>query len=148
MLNSSVNQLEQPLGRVLSLIAKDFLELLHEKLSHIDLDRNFYALSLIGKADGEMTQQDLATRLDSDKVSIVRIIDYLTEKGYVIRTNHSQDRRKYCLTLTSKAKNEIGDIELCLKDVHTKSFQGLTDTQIEEFHKTLAIIQQNIKTVK
>jgi DNA-binding MarR family transcriptional regulator len=148
MLNSSVKQIQQPLGRVLSHIAKDFLELLHAKLLHIDLERNFYALSLIGKADGQMTQQELATQLDSDKVSIVRIIDYLTEKGYVIRTDHTQDRRKYCLTLTSKAKNEIADIEACLKAVHNQAYQGLSESQITEFQKILAIIQQNIKSVK
>ena len=136
---------EQPLGRKLSLLAKDFLNLLHSKLQHIDLERNFHALVLIDKADGAITQQELATQLDSDKVSIVRIVDYLTQKGYVTRSNHDQDRRKYCLTLTSKAKIEINDIKTSLRDVHIQSFQGLSEIQILNFYQTLAVIQKNLK---
>jgi DNA-binding MarR family transcriptional regulator len=137
--------LNQPLGRKLSLIAKDFLCLLNTKLSHIDLDRNYYALILIGKANGEMTQQELATKLESDKVSIVRIIDYLTEQGYVTRINHKEDRRKYCLTLTTKAEIELIEIENALIDVHKQSYKGLTETEICSFNKTLSIIQKNLK---
>jgi len=137
--------LNQPLGRKLSLIAKDFLCLLNTKLSRIDLDRNYYALILIGKANGEMTQQELATKLESDKVSIVRIIDYLTEQGYVTRINHKEDRRKYCLTLTTKAEIELIEIENALIDVHKQSYKGLTETEICSFNKTLSIIQKNLK---
>src|ERR1035437_1424018 len=133
MIKECQMNMNQPLGRRLSLIAKDFLDVLHSKLSHIELERNFYALILIGKAEGDITQQELATQLESDKVTIVRIIDYLTEKGYVTRSDHKEDRRKYCLTLTSKGEQEIHVIESALIDVHKISFNGLTEKEIDTF---------------
>jgi len=143
--NDSLLLKEQPLGRKLSLIARDFLNLLHSKLKHIDLDRNYYALILIEKADGNITQQELASLLDTDKVSIVRIIDYLTEKGYVNREANETDRRKYSLTLTAKAKQEIPTILQSITETHNQTFDGLNDTQIVEFYQTLHVIQENLK---
>jgi len=145
MANTGKVSIEQPIGRRLSAIAKDFLCLLHVKLKHIDLDRNYYALLLIEKANSNMTQQELAALLDSDKVSIVRIIDYLTEKGYVTRVTHELDRRKYCLTLTPKAKDEIHNIQTMLAEAQEQAFKGLTDVQISEFYNTLSVIQLNLK---
>ena len=145
MIKEPEMKMNQPLGRRLSLISKDFLEVLHSKLHHIELERNFYALILISKAKGDITQQELATQLESDKVTIVRIIDYLTEKGYVTRSDHKEDRRKYCLTLTTKGEQEIFDIEEALFEVHNLCFKGLTEKEIETFNKTLLVIQKNLK---
>ena len=143
--NDSLLIKEQPLGRKLSLISRDFLSLLHSKLKQTDLDRNYYALILIEKADGNITQQELASLLDTDKVSIVRIIDYLTEKGYVNRVANETDRRKYSLTLTAKAKQEIPTILQTITETQNQAFDGLNDSQIAEFYQTLHVIQQNLK---
>ena len=45
--------------------------------------------------------------LNSDKVSVVRMIDYLSNKGYVKRVKDLSDKRKYGLILTLKAENEM-----------------------------------------
>ena len=76
-----MTQIEQPVGRMLSGLGKGYLHLLRTKLQHLDIDRNYYALVLIESNDGIITQQELALILDTDKVSIVRIIDYLSGKG-------------------------------------------------------------------
>ncbi len=145
MSKTQIPEIEQPIGRRLSLVARDFLCLLNSKLTHLDLERHYYALVLIDKADGEMTQQDLATKLDVDKVSMVRIIDYLTEMNYVLRVPNDTDRRKYSLTLTAKAKGELENIKAAINATQIQAFNGLTDLQINEFYNTLSIIQQNIK---
>jgi len=145
MMNAIDKPIEQPLGRKLSHIGKDFLSLLHTNLKHIDLERNYYALLIIGNANGNITQQELATQLNSDKVSVVRIIDYLTEMGYVMRIEHEQDRRKYCLTLTDKAQKVIYDIRDSIAKVNNQAYSGLTEAQIQEFNNTLSVIQKNLK---
>lgn len=135
---------KQPLGKFLSGIGKRFLHILNVELNHLDIKRNYYALMLIEEGKGNMTQQDLADLLESDKVSIVRIVDYLTETGYVKREKVAADRRKYGLTLTEKAKKELPVIKKTMNKVIQKALKGLSTQEIDVLYKTLNIINKNL----
>jgi DNA-binding MarR family transcriptional regulator len=135
---------EQPIGRILSHLGRSFLSNLNRKLNHLDIERNYYALLLIENADGDITQQDLANLLDTDKVSIVRIIDYLSENGYVKRVRNSKDRRKYSLVLTAKAKKETSKIQSAINEITSSAFKGISDSQKQIFYKTLKSIKKNL----
>lgn len=135
---------KQPLGKYLSGLGKCLLHALNEKLSTLDLDRNFFALILIQEGNGTLTQQDLAVLLESDKVSVVRIIDYLSEKGYVKRVKETSDRRKYRLKLTDKARDEMPLIKAAIADITQTALNGLSPDKIEELYSTLAIIKNNL----
>jgi MarR family transcriptional regulator, transcriptional regulator for hemolysin len=132
------------LGRVLSRLGRSYLHLLNSRLNHLDLVRNYYALMLIEPRDGKITQNELASLLETDKVSIVRVIDYLAAKGYVDRVRSSYDRRKYCLTLTAKAKTALPGIRKSVEDVTKIAFAGLTESQISAFFKTLETLKTNL----
>jgi MarR family transcriptional regulator for hemolysin len=134
----------QPLGRVLAGIGRSFLNAVNTKLNHLDIERNYYALILIGEGKGMITQQDLADLLNSDKVSIVRIIDYLSGRGYVKRSKDPVDKRKYRLTLTDKAEMELPLIRNTIDEVVQKALKGLSDDKIETFYETLNIIKNNM----
>jgi MarR family transcriptional regulator for hemolysin len=135
---------EQPLGRIMSILGKGYLQLLRAKLRHLDIDRNFHALVLIESGKGIITQQELALLLDTDKVSIVRIVDYLSDKGYVERIRNSGDHRKHCLLLTMKAKQALPEIRNAIGDVNKMVLQGLDSSRISEFRKDLELIKVNI----
>ncbi len=137
------NKIEQPLGRILSHIGKNFLHIINTKLEHLDIERNYYALILIENAKGGITQQELAKLLNTDKVSVVRIVDYLSNKGYVKRVKNVSDRRKYCLVLTSKAEKEMKVIKKTLAEVTKIAFKGLNKYQITEFYNAIGIIRNN-----
>ena len=144
MESNSTIQLLHPLGRVLSVTGKSFLHLLNEKLSYLDIERNYYALMLIELGDGLMTQKELASQLESDKVSVVRIVDYLTSKGYVERVESLVDRRKYCLTLTGKAREMLPGIKKSMQEVTTTAYEGITEKQQAEFNSMLSHIKNNL----
>jgi len=135
---------EQPLGKFLSSIGKRFLHTLNVELFQLDIKRSYYALMLIEEGNGKMTQQDLADLLESDKVSVVRIVDYLTETGYVKRERVITDRRKYGLTLTEKAEKELPVIKKAMQKVVKRALTGLTPQKIEELYNTLNIIKKNL----
>jgi MarR family transcriptional regulator, transcriptional regulator for hemolysin len=145
MINKSPNiYSKQPLGKFLSSLGRDFLNEFITKLHHLDIERNFYALILIEEGKGKITQQELATLLDTDKVSIVRIIDYLSDNGYVNRVKVQSDRRKYGLILTNKAKKELPLIKKAMKEVTQKALKGLSEKKIEELYNTLNKIKKNL----
>lgn len=135
---------EQPLGRMLSMVGKGYLNLLRLKLQHLDIDRNYYALILIDKYDGIITQQELALLLDSDKVSIVRIVDYLSENGYVQRKLKTEDRRKRSLNLTAKGKLAIPEIKESFAEINGIVLNGLEKQQIVELTQTINKLKLNI----
>ncbi len=140
----SHNKAEQPLGRILSHMGKSFLQILNAKLDYLDIERNYYALILIGNSKSGITQQELAELLDTDKVSVVRIIDYLSDKGYVKRVRNVSDRRKYCLVLTNKAEKEMTVIKNTLAEVTGIALKGLKKCQVTEFYNTIGIIRNNL----
>lgn len=140
------HNIEQPLGRILSHMGRNFLCLINKKMAHLDIERNFYALLLIEQGKGKITQQELANLLNTDKVSVVRIINYLSKSGYVKRIRRITDKRKYCLLLTPKAIKDLPKIKKTLHDVTNIAYRGLSAIQITEFSKTLEIIKNNLNT--
>lgn len=139
-----MTKFEHPLGRMLSQVGKGYLHLLRTKLQHLDIDRNYYALVLIETRDGIITQQELALLLDSDKVSVVRVVDYLSEKGYVKRMQKADDLRKHCLLLTEKAKQALPEIKKSITETNEVVLNGLSASQVNTFTDTLIMIKQTI----
>jgi MarR family transcriptional regulator, transcriptional regulator for hemolysin len=135
---------EEPLGKLLSGIARMLLNELNGKLKNLDFKRNFYALILIEEGEGKITQQDLANLLDSDKVSVVRIVDYLSGKGYVKRVKDPSDKRKFRLILTDKAEKELPQIKEAISEVTKIALKGFPDEKIEEFYYVLNNIRKNL----
>lgn len=137
-----------PLGKVFSLTGKCFLQLLNEKLSYLDIERDYYALILIEMGEGNLTQNELACQLETDKVSVVRIIDYLADNGYVTREESAEDKRKCCLTLTAKAKEVLPKIKQSMQESTETAFSGLTEEQKNEFLSMLGQIKNNLSKAK
>lgn len=144
----SVKYSQQPFGRFLSGIGRSMLSILAERLNELDIERNFYALILIEEGNGKLTQQELADLLETDKVSVVRIIDYLSDKGYVIRQRTLADKRKHGLALTEKAQNELPRIKQVISEVIQMAFKGVSSKKKDELYQTLQIIKNNLKQKK
>jgi MarR family transcriptional regulator, transcriptional regulator for hemolysin len=125
-------------------IGRTMLSQMNVKLRKIEIKRYFYALILIGEGEGLLTQQDLAELLNSDKVIVVRIVDYLSNRGYVKRMRDSLDRRKYRLTLTKKAEKELPLIRKALEEITSDALRGLTSEKIEELYNSLRSIKNNL----
>ena len=91
-----------------------------------------------------MTQQELAEKLSCDKVQVVRIIDYLSEHGYVNRVQNTSDRRKYGLEITEKAKKVIPDIKKAWEKANDVLLENLSENQVNELYASLKIIENNL----
>ncbi len=137
-------KVEQPFGRMFSFLGKGYLHLLRTKLQHLDIDRNYYALILIESQPGEITQQELALLLDTDKVSVVRVVDYLSEKGYLKRVRKTDDHRKHSLVLTEKARQALPEIKKSLREINEIVLSGFNHAQISQLTEAIQKIKRNI----
>lgn len=144
MISKAALQPEYPLGKMLSVLGRGYLQLLRNRLQQFDIDRNYYALVLIENHSRALSQQELAALLGSDKVSIVRVVDYLSENGYLKRVRKSDDRRKYNLELTEKARSIIPEIRKSYSEVNNVALSGFTDAEILFLLESLEKIRFNL----
>ena len=138
----------EPVGHIASNIHRMFLTVLNKYLANVDIDRFYYPILLIEANSSKLTQQELASKLGCDKVQVVRIIDYLSEKGYVTRVKNTLDRRKHGLEVTEKAKKFIPDIKKAIQDANALVLNNLSEKKIDDLYSTLKIIEKNLSSFK
>ena len=138
----------EPVGHIASNIHRMFLTVLNKHLANVDIDRFYYPILLIEASSSKLTQQELAGKLGCDKVQVVRIIDYLSEKGYVTRVKNTHDRRKYGLEVTEKAKKFIPDIKKAIQDANALVLNNLSEKTINDLYSMLKIIEKNLSSFK
>jgi len=146
-MNTSHPFINQPIGRIFSILGKGYLELLRLKLKHLEIDRYYFALILIDSHKGNISQQELANLLESDKVTIVRVINYLAEKGYVKRCKLTDDKRKRTLVLTEKAQSYMPEIKNAVAEINEIALSLFDNEEIIKLDNLLKRVKQNINNI-
>jgi MarR family transcriptional regulator for hemolysin len=138
---------EHPLGRAMVVITKNYWGALSKKIEHIGIDRHFTTLVAIDNTTGKCTQKFLSDFLKIDKVSMVRVLDYLFEKGMVIRKINPEDRREHIIQLTNKAKNVMPEIHNGISDMNKIALKGFNKNDREIFKGFIEIIIHNLENL-
>lgn len=142
------NNFREPIGRLMGKISHLFLSDLQKNLSHLDIQRSYYPLILIDSGGGNLTQQELSCKLACNKVQMVRIIDYLSSNGYVQRVQNKNDRRKYNLEVTEKARLILVDIKRAIKETSAMTLNNIPAAKVDELYDLLMKIENNLATNK
>ena len=108
-----------------AIVAQQHYTLLLDRMRDHDLERGFYALLTIAENDGKMSQQELARVMHIEKVTMLRLIDMLSEKGYVERISCPNDRRKHHIKLLPKARPVVERIRAVYKELNQMAFKGI-----------------------
>lgn len=133
-----------PLGKSFALITKAYIGAISSRLSHLDIERHFYLLYRIGTATEPLTQKDLGEIINQDKSAMVRIIDYLSDFGYVRRKQNPQDRREYFIVLTTKGEEVIPEIKSAFSFVDDAALQSLNKEDRAYLDKVLQSVYENL----
>lgn len=136
-----------PFTKHLASITKRYCGVISEKLKDLDIDRYYYTVVLIAEDERQLTQQMLAEKLEIDKVSMVRIIDYLSKKGYVKRKQNPDDRREHLLEITTKGKKAIPQIKQAFWETNQAAFFGLSTEEADSFLYYIKIIKNNLAEI-
>lgn len=133
-------QTEWPLGRIFGFLTKQYIGQLALRMEGTPIERYYFPLYIIGKNSGEISQQELADQVLTDKVSLVRILDILTEDGWIERTKNPLDRRQHLLSITEKAKPWIKEIENGLRETNEYFFEFIPEEKRSEFREMLSLM--------
>lgn len=142
----SINPLEDadsPLAFRFMMLAKKYYGVASHQFKGFDLERNFYVLSIIGSHE-YITQQCLANCMEIDKATVVRVIDYLSEKGLVKREVNKEDRREHIIVATAKGKKMIPVINQVFEEVNQTAFHGFSKEQKSQFIQMSKQIMSNL----
>lgn len=93
---------------------------------------------------GEMSQQQLADKMQKDKNSVTKLVDAIERKGFVIRKQNSSDRRSNTIVLTEKAellKNEAKQKGILILG---NMLEGITEEELRSFLGILHKLNSNM----
>ncbi len=134
----------EAIGLYFHLLDKSYHKLLSYDLCFTGLERYFFILWAISKAEKPLSQQNLADLLKVDKAAIVRIIDDLEQKGYIKRCYNEEDKRAYVLTLDKKGQRYIKDIQEGIRNLNEELLFNFSPREKEIFLELLRKAYQNL----
>lgn len=134
----------EPLANPLLSASKKYLNALSKMVIQLSIDRYHYVLVLIDQNDENLSQKALAEILHIDKSYMVTILDYLEEKGYVIREKNPYDRREQLIRLTNKANEDLPIIKNAIAELNKRSLNNIDESKKQIFNEVLSVIQDNL----
>lgn len=137
---------ETPLAFRFHILSKKYTAAVAYSLEGVDMERHFQVLTVIEK-HGAVTQQCLANCFCIDKATIVRIIDYLTERGLVERAVNPKDRRAHLIRATNKAKKNLPQILAAFEQTNEEAFKGFSKTEKKQFIEMSNKIMHNLVAI-
>jgi len=137
-------KLIEPMSRKLMGLGRTYLSVLGEQMGHLDINRYYYALTVICYHDGQLTQKALSEKLGKDKSLIVNIIDTLTERGFVYREINPVDRRQHLIKVTDKAKKAVPQIMEAFETINSRITEDISAKEMQIFEDVLYKMNKNL----
>jgi len=138
---------ELPLGALMTIIGRQYAGALSHALEDCGADRYLSIMLFLQHAKRRVKQQFLADSLRIDKASMVRMLDYLVERGLIERVVNPSNRREYLLELTTSGKRKIPRIEKEIAHIDNRFFEGISPVAREKFLKTLKKLVGNAVSI-
>lgn len=124
-------------GYEMARISEVYLSTLSSIMKPFGIERYFAPLLYLCENSGKITQKDLAEALKRDKVSTMRMVDYLSEKGLLVRTQDCNDRRCQILEVTDKAIELLPKIKEGVQQTNDLLLKDFTEKEKKDFKKNM-----------
>ena len=98
--------------------------------------------------EGELSQVELACRMDIEAPTIKGLIDRMEAAGWVKRSVCPTDRRKRMIRPTEEAEPIWSTIASCAREVRRESTNGLQENEVAELRRLLRIVHENLSRNK
>ena len=92
----------------------------------------------------ELSQIELASRMDIEPATLVRVLDRMERDGLVARSAAANDRRRNVIKPLAKAKPMWKKITTTAERVRERVIEGLSPRQIATFKEVCRAVQANL----
>ncbi len=138
----------EQLGFVISETARAWRTKLNERLRPLGLSQSRWLVlvHLAKRGDGVM-QKELAEWLSIECPTLVRLLDRMTEDGWIERRDSTTDRRAKTVHLTDQAHGIIKQINQVAAQLRSELLVDITSEDIETTMRVLQQVKQRVVTI-
>lgn len=104
-------------------------------------------ISFLHNNPGKDTAGDIVELRMLQKSNVSQAVELLYKKGFLIRQQDSEDRRRIHLFLTEKAKPITNSMDEIWKQFEEKAFAGISEEEKKQFIKINEQIKENICSI-
>jgi DNA-binding MarR family transcriptional regulator len=133
------------IGKKLVVFHRLFNAVVSKRLKKTDIDKYYIILILLDTSKEKLTQQNICETLYIDKVTMVKMIDYLSSFSYVRRVRNPEDRRGKIILLTPKARKALPRIKQVYSYVIDIAFKDTGKKEVNVFVNKLNRMNENLQ---
>jgi MarR family transcriptional regulator for hemolysin len=140
-------QLEEQFGSTLPLLARLYRRRMDEALKGYGLTKTAaLPLQFLAQADAGIRARALASLMNIEGPTLVRVVDQLVAAGYVERADDDRDRRGRIVRLTASGRAVNGRLVACLAEARSFFLQGVNEQDLGAAVRVLDQVLQNTLT--
>lgn len=129
-------------------ISKLYQKAVASYLNGLSIDRYYIILFVINESKKKLTQSEISEIIHVRESSMVKMIDYLVNSGYVKRILNPNNRKQNYIYLTEKANKDIFFITKAYKKADELSFKDIPKKEVKVFKQSLNIMLENLKVLR
>ena len=119
----------------------------HNKIKAEDLQSSHYAYVLAICRDQGRSQEEIAQDLCVNKSTVARNLNYLEEKGYILRKSLPSDKRQFSVYPTEKMLNVLPEIKAVSTEWMTLLSEGIPEGELDIFNSVLLRMQTKAREI-
>ncbi len=119
----------------------------NSKVSAEDLQSGHYAYALAICRQPGRSQEEIAQELCVNKSTVARNLNYLEEKGYIVRHPLPNDKRQFAVFPTEKMNGIIGEIKTASLEWMTLLSEDIPKEELEIFDAVLQRMQEKAREI-
>lgn len=132
-------------GFMMARISEVYLSTLSSIMKPYGIERYFMPLQYLAANSGKITQKDLAEALGRDKVSTMRMVDYLCEREFLMRKQDCSDRRCQLLEVTEKTIKLLPIIDQAVQQTNDILLEGFSEEEKQQYKNFMDKIYTTIQ---
>ena len=136
--------MEDNIGSMLADTSRLMRRAFDERARGIGVTRPQWQMLIMLKRHEGSNQGSLAELLDTEPITLCRMVDRLQDADLVERRQDPSDRRAWRLFLTDKARRLIEDLQPLGREVMAVALDGVTQEERDELRRLLDRIRQNL----
>jgi len=119
----------------------------HSRVSTDELQSSHYAFVLAICREQGRSQEELARELCVNKSTVARNLNYLEDKGYILRTPLPNDKRQFSVFPTKKMIDILPEIKTASAEWMTLLSEGIPQAELDVFDSVLMRMQDKAREI-
>lgn len=145
----SMRELHEQLGVNLVLLARLYRRALDGVLKPYELsEATVLPMRYIARLGNNIRQGTLAEALNLEGPTLVRVLDQLTEQGYIDRIEDTQDRRAKTLRMTPAGEALNAELSNVLATLRNELFAGASEDDINATLRVMSQLDANLQRLR